>query len=172
MKKILLVALLIATAFVQKTVAQTDNNPSLNNVFTAYIKVKNALTADNGDSVRIAAKELSNTIDKVPMEKLPAEQHKIWMQYANDLSYHSEHMKGTDELEHQREHFMTLSTVMYKAMKALNIITTEIYFQFCPMANDGKGAYWLSEQSKIANPYFGKSMPTCGSTKETIKAKQ
>ena len=155
----------------QKTVAQTDNNQSLNNVFSAYIKVKNALTTDNGDSVRIAAKALFNIIDKVSMEKLSAEQHKVWMQYAKDLSYHSEHMKGTDELEHQREHFMTLSTVMYKAMKALNVNTTEIYFQFCPMANDGKGAYWVSEQSKISNPYMGKTMPICGSTKDTIKVK-
>lgn len=171
MKKIILAVLLFTTALVQNTFAQTENNQSLNNVYAAYIKVKNALTTDNGDSVRIAAIALFNSIDKVPMEKLPAEQHKVWMQYATKLSYNAEHIKGTTELEHQREHFMALSTDIYKAMKALNINTADIYYQYCPMANDGKGAYWVSDKSKIANPYMGKMMPTCGSTKETIKAK-
>ncbi len=171
MKKLILAVLLIATVFVQKTFSQTGNNQSLNDVFVAYIKVKNALTIDNGDSVRIAAKALFNSIDKVPMEKLTGEQHKVWMQYTAKLSYNAEHIKGTSELEHQREHFMALSTDMYKTMKALNINTADIYYQYCPMANDGKGAYWVSEKSKIANPYMGKMMPTCGSTKDTIKVK-
>ena len=139
MKKVILAFTLTATVFVQSTFAQADSNQSLNNVLTAYLKVKNALTTDSGDSVRTAAKELFKAIDKVPMEKLSAEQHKIWMQYAKDLSFHSEHMKDTGKLEHQREHFMTLTTVMYKAMKALNINTTDIYYQFCPMANEAKG---------------------------------
>lgn len=26
---------------------------------------------------------------------------------------------------------------------------------FCPMPFDGQGAYWLSDSSKIRNPYFG-----------------
>jgi len=111
--------------------------------------VKNTLAADNSDTIRKAAKALFNAIDKVPMEKLTAEQHKVWMKYAKNLSCHAEHMRGTVELLHQREHFMTLSTSMYNAMKAPNINTTDIYYRFYPMANDGKGAYWVSEQSEI-----------------------
>ena len=44
-----------------------------------------------------------------------------------------------------------------------------VYYQNCPMYNDGKGANWLSLENKISNPYLGKSMPTCGKTLETIK---
>jgi len=44
-----------------------------------------------------------------------------------------------------------------------------VYYQFCPMAIDNKGAYWLSEESDIKNPYFGDAMLTCGETKETLK---
>lgn len=60
---------------------------------------------------------------------------------------------------------------MYKLVKELPINDSEVFYQFCPMANAGKGAYWLSEQSKISNPYRGKSMPSCGSTKEVLKTK-
>ena len=37
------------------------------------------------------------------------------------------------------------------------------------MANDKKGAFWISESKEIKNPYLGKKMPTCGEVKEEIK---
>ena len=43
-----------------------------------------------------------------------------------------------------------------------------VYYQFCPMAINNKGAYWLSELKSIRNPYFGEQMMNCGETKETL----
>jgi hypothetical protein len=43
-----------------------------------------------------------------------------------------------------------------------------IYVQYCPMANEGKGGYWLSSQEEIMNPYYGDDMLHCGEVKETI----
>jgi hypothetical protein len=106
------------------------------------------------------------------MEKLSADEHKVWMEYESKLSYDAEHMKETDDIDHQREHFMKLSDNFYKMVKALNVNTADLYYQYCPMANGGKGAYWVSEQEGILNPYFGKKMLKCGSTKETIKGNQ
>jgi Cu(I)/Ag(I) efflux system membrane fusion protein len=42
-----------------------------------------------------------------------------------------------------------------------------VYKEYCPMAFDNKGAYWLSESEEIRNPYFGKSMLTCGEVTTT-----
>jgi hypothetical protein len=44
--------------------------------------------------------------------------------------------------------------------------TSTLYQQYCPM----KKAYWLSETPTIKNPYYGKEMPTCGKTTETLGA--
>jgi Cu(I)/Ag(I) efflux system membrane fusion protein len=43
------------------------------------------------------------------------------------------------------------------------------YYQYCPMANRDKGAYWFSETDEIRNPYFGEDMLGCGETRETLK---
>jgi len=169
MKKLIIAVVILSTAIVQHTFAQTSNQ-QLNNVITAYIGVKNSLTKDNGDSVRAAAKVLYNAIDKMQMDKLSGNEHTIWMQYADKLSYDASHMKGTNDIDHQREHFTSLSKNMYKMLVALKSNTVDLYYQYCAMANDGKGAYWVSEKSVIVNPYLGKKMPTCGSTKDTIKA--
>lgn len=44
-----------------------------------------------------------------------------------------------------------------------------MYKDFCPMYNNGKGAFWLSETKEIKNPYLGKAMPTCGTIQEELK---
>ena len=44
-----------------------------------------------------------------------------------------------------------------------------IYIQKCPMANNNKGAIWLSTDEEIRNPYYGDAMLTCGSVIDTLK---
>ena len=43
------------------------------------------------------------------------------------------------------------------------------YLMYCPMARHGKGGYWIQTVPNVENPYFGKSMYTCGENLETIK---
>jgi Cu(I)/Ag(I) efflux system membrane fusion protein len=44
-----------------------------------------------------------------------------------------------------------------------------IYVQHCPMADNNKGADWLSTEKEIRNPYFGSSMLTCGEVTSELK---
>ena len=48
-------------------------------------------------------------------------------------------------------------------------INKKVYSQYCPMADDNNGAYWLSKQEKVINPYFGEAMLTCGEVKQVIE---
>jgi uncharacterized protein (DUF885 family) len=142
----------------------------ISSVLSAYLELKNALAKDEEQNVVKGAKALFKAVEEVDMKKLSPDQHKAWMTYQKKLSYDAEHIKGTADMDHQREHFVSLSKNMHEVEKAFNSNSVTLYYQFCPMANDGKGAYWLSENEKILNPYMGKKMPTCGSTKETIKS--
>jgi uncharacterized protein YxeA len=176
MKKIIIVVLLIVSVTIQKGLAQNHKDSlaskdPLNSILSAYLDLKNALAKDDGSNASSSAKELFKAIDKVSLDKLSTEQHRLWMKYSEKLSYDAEHIKETMDIEHQREHFVSLSKNMYQVIKEFNTNGYTVYYQFCPMANDGKGAYWLSEAEKISNPYMGKKMPGCGSTKETIKVK-
>lgn len=177
MKNLIIATVVLFTAISQSSCAQnvtdhkvTDSTSVFKYVVDSYFDLKDALANDRGDSARMAAKSLYDAIDKAPMNKMTADQHKAWMQYEEKLSYNAEHIKSTDDIDHQREHFVSLSSDLFKLMKALNINTVELYYQYCPMANEGKGAYWISDQSKVSNPYMGSKMPSCGSTKETLKA--
>ncbi|MEO6902651.1 MAG: DUF3347 domain-containing protein [Bacteroidia bacterium] len=169
MKKSMLIVVIIATSFVQHLFAQTNNQP-IGKVLTAYLNLKNALTSDDAKTASASAKIMLDEISKVPMDKMTSEQHTLWAKYMKKLSYDAKHISEVAELDHDREHFMSLSKNMYAVAKAFPG-STPLYYQFCPMANDGKGAYWVSEKEKVSNPYMGKKMPTCGSTKETLTGK-
>jgi hypothetical protein len=168
MKKIILIVALIATGLMQKTFAQDSTAQYLQKVITDYLNAKNALTKDNADSVSAYAKILSADLQSMPMEKLSADKHEIWDHYYEALINDAKEIASNADLKHQREHFADLSSTFYKMAKAMEMNTIDLYYQYCPMAD----AYWISEKSKISNPYMGKKMPTCGSTKETLKTKQ
>lgn len=76
-------------------------------------------------------------------------------------------MEETDEIEKQRELFSQLTEKIEPLFKA-SISEGAIYKQFCPMAFNGKGGYWISNVDKIRNPYYGEKMLKCGKVTETI----
>jgi hypothetical protein len=148
------------------TAPQTTNQ--LQPVFESYFELKDGLVKTDGNSVSVKASALLTAINNVKMDKLEMEVHMVWMKVLNDLKKHSEAIAGTKDIKQQRDHFMDLSKKMYDLIK-VSKQETPTYYQFCPMANDGKGANWLSKENAIKNPYYGSQMLTCGKTVETIK---
>jgi hypothetical protein len=140
----------------------------LSAVFDNYFAVKDALVKSDGTLASAKAKELLNALNAVQMNKLSNEEHTVWMKVMNDLKFDAEHIEETKDVGHQRDHFNTLSNNMYQLLK-VSKQNTPTYYQHCPMANNGKGANWLSKDSAIKNPYYGSQMLTCGKTVETIK---
>ena len=50
-----------------------------------------------------------------------------------------------------------------------SITSGTIYKQYCPMALNNTGGYWLSSEEKILNPYFGDKMLKCGKIDSKIQ---
>jgi hypothetical protein len=53
-------------------------------------------------------------------------------------------------------------------MKHTKIDSGSIFVQYCPMANDGDGGYWMASSNEIRNPYYGDEMLNCGEVKEEL----
>lgn len=139
----------------------------LKEVFDSYFAVKDALVKTDGTLAATKAVLLLNSINAVKMENLTKEEHSEWMKVMKELSFDSEHISETKDAGHQRDHFTSLSKNMYSVMK-VSKQETPTYYQFCPMANKGKGANWLSRENIVKNPYYGSKMLGCGKTVETI----
>ena len=163
------IKLLMATAILLfATTANAQTNTGINKVLSAYIQLKDALVKSDGTSSSNASKTLLIAIQEVNMSELNTDTHAQWMKVVNDLKEDAEHISETKEITHQRDHFMSLSKNLYAVIK-VSKSEMPIYYQFCPMANKGKGANWLSLENKIKNPYSGNHMLTCGKVVETIQ---
>ena len=146
----------------------TQVTNQLAKVFSNYFSLKDALVSTDGNLASQKASELVKSINEIKMDKLTTEEHYVWMKVMKDLVFDAAHINETKEASHQRDHFVTLSKNIYELIKVSKQPGT-IYYQHCPMYNDGKGANWLSKESAIKNPYYGSQMLSCGKTVETIK---
>ncbi len=64
------------------------------------------------------------------------------------------------DIQAVREKFGALSEAIDTYMTGLHLVPPEgVKVAFCPMALKP----WMQEGSTLANPYYGKGMPTCGS---------
>ena len=139
---------------------------SIKEIVTDYLSLKNALTKDDSNATADAGKEMVATLGKIDMKKLSGEQMKTYMDIADDVKEHAEHIGDNGgKIEHQREHFVTLSKDMDDLIQLFGT-NQKLYLDFCPMADNNKGAVWISETKEIKNPYLGAKMLTCGSIKK------
>lgn len=139
-------------------------------IIANYLQLKNALANDNDKDAATAGKAIVATLANADMKSLSQEQMKSYMDISGDLKENAEHVgENAGKIEHQREHFLMLSKDIADLVKTFGNGGQTLYKDFCPMANDGKGATWISEVKEIKNPYLGSKMPTCGSVKETIQ---
>ena len=148
--------------------AMSQKSNELKTVFDSYFEVKDALVATDEAAASAKSKALLSAIDAVKMDKLEMDVHMVWMKVLTDLKADSKNITAAKDVEKQRNLFISLSKKMYEVMK-ISKTETPTYYQFCPMANDGKGANWLSKESAVKNPYYGSMMLSCGKTVETIK---
>ena len=144
-----------------------DPNP-LSEVYDSYFAVKDALVRTDGASASTSSKTLFTEINNIKMDNLSMDVHMAWMKVFENLKEDAEHIADIKDIGRQRDHFISLSKNIYEVMK-ISKQETPTYYQFCPMANDGKGANWLSKENTIKNPYYGSQMLNCGNTVETIK---
>lgn len=121
--------------------------------YDAYNDLKTALVNSDSQMAREAAVLLKTTLEGVetgaPLEEAVSA------------------IAGSDDLEKQREYFEAV-TAGVKTVVENNITEGTLYYQYCPMAFNGKGAYWISNEEKVFNPYFGDKMLKCGTVDQKI----
>lgn len=140
----------------------------LKTIFDNYFLLKDALVQSDGKLATSITKELLLNISIVRMDKLTSEAHAVWMKVMENLKANAEKIYASSSPEMQRKSFDELSENFYELAKVSDQ-ESPIYYQNCPMYNDGEGAIWLSRESAVKNPYYGSQMLTCGKTVETIK---
>ncbi len=142
---------------------------ALQPLYTAYLGWKEALANDDFKDAQKFATKMKSASGKIEMSLFSGDAHNSWMDYKEKLSKNLQHVQHFDEIEQLRKSFQAISATMIEMTTEFKPLKETIYVQHCPMADNDKGADWLSTEKEIKNPYFGSSMLTCGEVTKEIK---
>ena len=149
----------------QKNTIDVEFKNQLRNSYNKYIDLKNYLVKNDSLNVQKTAKLLVESLSEINMKLLDENEHQKWMSLQQNLKKYATGIASKEKLRDQRNDFMLLSNNFITTIKLFGV-NTKVYQQFCPMANNNNGAFWLSENEEILNPYYGDAMLHCGSVEE------
>jgi hypothetical protein len=137
---LVLLCLAVSTASFAQSQTSTQRTPVVQ-AFEHYELVRTALAADNLTDAAPHAKALADTAEAAggaPAKKA------------------ADALAAAKNLEDARKQFGELSTILVPVFQAEAIPGTSAYM--CPM----KQKPWMQRGDKMANPYYGRAMLTCG----------
>ncbi|EHQ27419.1 uncharacterized protein DUF3347 [Mucilaginibacter gracilis] len=140
--------------------AQNAQTKPINTVITNYLSLKDALVSGDGTVAEAKAKTLLASIGEVPKTGLSADEAALLPK----LEFDSRHISEVNKIDHQREHFASLSNNLYTLVKKLKVNNSVLYRQYCTMTK----RYFLSDSDKGKDPYMG--MANCSKVTETLPA--
>jgi len=142
---------------------------ALQPLYDGYFKLENALVVDDQDLAKKSTENIKTILSKIDMALFTGESHAIWMQHSSTLSNILQHAGDMGGIAELRKTFQSISNTMIILTKSFDPLPEAIYVQHCPMADQNKGADWLSKIKEIRNPYFGQAMLTCGEITSVIE---
>jgi Cu(I)/Ag(I) efflux system membrane fusion protein len=152
----------------ERLIVSKDFQNQLKEVFNKYILLKDAFVKEASKNTITSSKELLAKLSQVDLKLLEDKDA-----YAQGVSFFKEIKRNTmlisksTNIKEQRNNFKQVSAAVISAVQVFGV-NEKVYVTFCPMADANKGAFWLSKEASVINPYFGNAMLTCGTIKQII----
>ncbi|GAB5527264.1 MAG: hypothetical protein Roseis2KO_51360 [Roseivirga sp.] len=141
----------------------------LTSLSAAYIKLKDMMVEGNGGNIRKEGVAVKKALDAVDMSLTSGAGHTHWMSVRSPMQESLELITTSGDRDLQRLQFINLSKALINAVQSFGTsMESPLYVQFCPMANNDKGATWISTSEEIINPYFGDVMLNCGNVEDIL----
>ena len=140
----------------------------LKEVLNEYIALKDAFVKEESNNIISQSEKIGAILSKVDIKLLENKEAQVfWMSLEKQLRVAVSSILKTTAIKEQRNHFKQVSAYLIEALQVFGV-NEKVFVAFCPMADSNKGAYWLSKEEKVINPYFGNAMLTCGEIKQVI----
>ena len=151
----------------------TDETPEafrarLTAILETYLQIHAALVDADEPAARDAMRTLDQELAAFDAADAPTEVRDAWDQDRREMRSHLAHLDHLDDLKNVRQEFNTISQVLAYSIQQFGV-KGPVYRQFCPMAFDEDGAYWLSRDEIITNPYLPEDMLRCGEVVEQLR---
>ncbi|WP_034885965.1 efflux RND transporter periplasmic adaptor subunit [Gillisia sp. JM1] len=155
-------------AFIEVAISEKEKQ-KFEAVLSNYLKFKDALVEDDFSSAKKLNTKMGEQIKSINKSQFNSQVGKIWESFQKELLASTNTMASAKDIKEMRNSFDEFSETMIGMVKTFQLTNKELYVLHCPMADNNKGADWLSASSEVKNPFYGSAMLTCGELKTTIK---
>jgi hypothetical protein len=147
-------------------------NQSFNSLLNSYLSLKEALVESDSARANQAALQLRANADSLRVDQIHGDTSgtiKETAEYFRGTIHSSAEALAQDPgLENKRKEFEMITDALWSLTRTVKYGGQKVYYQYCPMAFDNKGAYWISDKRDIRNPYFGDKMLKCGEVADSL----
>ena len=139
---------------------------------TGYYDLKDALVASDSAKANTASKKLIGYADSLEIDEIQGDSTGMIKEtartFTGTISGSAQALVKETTLEAKRKEFEMINDALWSLTRTVRYDGEKVYYQYCPMAFNNKGAYWLSNQATIRNPYFGAEMLECGKIEDSL----
>lgn len=148
----------------------TAFDQSFGNLLTAYLQLKDQLVAEKDSGIAQATRALVLASDSLKLSELQADSNLVQtaFSYSDGISSEAQGLLGENNLLSKRRSFQMISDQLYDLIRTVQYSQKPLYRFYCNNAFEDQGAYWISDQNSLTNPYQPNLNPLCGEIKDTI----
>jgi Cu(I)/Ag(I) efflux system membrane fusion protein len=147
-------------------------NQSYNTLLAAYTNLKDALVAGDTAKASASARELAIASDSLKVSEIQGDTGGVIKQtaaiYTSTISGYAVGLAGEPTIKEKREEFELIADNLWQLTRTVKYDGAKLYWHYCPMAFNSRGAYWVSNEREIRNPYFGNDMLDCGKVADSL----
>jgi Cu(I)/Ag(I) efflux system membrane fusion protein len=136
-------------------------------VVNTYLEMGEALMQDDTEAAKARAEQLRELLERNEQENmdLQPQAKELYTNAAHIIRQSVRNILTADDALTIRSAYAPMAPAAYKLAKISDFNGEKLYYQFCPQAFEGRGAYWVSRTAEITNPYAeGSELENCGQT--------
>ncbi len=145
-------------------------NQSFDSLLMAYLQLKNQLVAEKDSGIAQAARALILASDSLKISELKADIDLVQttFSYSDGISSEAQGLLGENNILSKRRSFQMISDQLFDLIRTVQYNQTILYRFYCDKAFEDQGAFWISDQTSLNNPYQSMSKAPCGEIKDTL----
>jgi hypothetical protein len=145
---------------------------SFTKLLASYYLLKDALVASDTIKANAASLQVSLNADNLKTAEIQGDTsgmiRETAQSFAMTISGSAKALPAEKDIENKRKELNMITDALWSLTRTVRYDGQKVYYQFCPMAFDNTGAYWLSDNNEVRNPYFGSKMLNCGEVTDSL----
>jgi Cu(I)/Ag(I) efflux system membrane fusion protein len=138
----------------------------------SYYALKNAFTNADITKVNSAAGQLGQHADSLSLNEIKGDSSGMIREtaksFASNISGSANTILGDNKIEDKLREFNMITDALWSLTRTVKYDGQKVYYQFCPLALDNMGGYWLSDKIDTDNPYMSDKSKGCNEVNDSL----